>query len=244
LTGEFARCYTHGDNNSIVPTDTMKNTVYALAKKHEFEAIESFGKILSSHFVHEFAHVSSAQVSIRETIWNRITLDGRPHDHAFLGGQTETRNCQVDTSREKVAVRGGLDGMNVLKTTRSGFTGYIKDQYTTLKETADRIFATVLEGSWNYRSDQVDWNRCYHSIRDALIRVFAEHDSLAVQQTLFAMGEAALQACADIDQIDLAMPNQHRLLANLQPFGMENANEIFVPTSEPFGYICGTIRRD
>ena len=122
--------------------------------------------------------------------------------------------------------------------------GYIKDQYTTLKETTDRIFATIVQATWAYNTLDTDYNAAYTSIRDAFIRVFAEHDSLAVQQTLYAMGEAALNACEVIDEVDLVLPNQHRLLINLQPFGMENKNEIFVPTTEPFGKICGTIRRD
>jgi urate oxidase len=133
--------------------------------------------------------------------------------------------------------------MSVLKTTRSGFVNYIKDQYTTLKETTDRIFATIVQARWIYNSPDADFNKAYTSIRDAFVRVFAEHDSLAVQQTLFEMGKEAIRVCPVIDEIDLVLPNQHRLLANLQPFGMDNTNEIFVATSEPYGKICGTIRR-
>jgi urate oxidase len=131
----------------------------------------------------------------------------------------------------------------VLKTTKSGFVGYIKDKYTTLKETTDRIFATSVKATWKYSRSDADWNKSFDAIRNAMIEVFAKHDSLAVQQTLYAMGEAALNVCSDIREISLTMPNQHRLLINLDPFGMDNPNEIFVPTDEPFGLICGTIAR-
>ena len=243
LHGEFTRCYTHGDNSMVVPTDTMKNTVYALAKKHSFDSIEGFAKILAKHFVDGFSHISEANVEIRETLWDRITYNGKPHAHSFIGGSVETRNCSVEHSRNRTIIQGGIDGMSVLKTTRSGFVNFIKDPYTTLKETTDRIFATIVQAQWNYSSADADFNACYNSIRQAIVRVFAEHDSLAVQQTLFAMGEAALAACGQIDQISFVLPNQHRLLVNLQSFGMDNANEIFVPTSEPFGDIRGTVRR-
>ena len=63
------------------------------------------------------------------------------------------------------------------------------------------------------------------------------------QQTLYAMGEAALERCTSVSRISIVMPNQHRLLVNLEPFGLENANEIFVPTDEPYGLISGTIAR-
>jgi len=249
LRGDFARCYTDGDNSSIIPTDTQKNTVYALAGKNDFDSIEQFGKILGRHFLDQFSHVTSVSVNIEETLWNRINLNGKPHDHAFIGGSNEggsneTRTCAVETSHEGTKITGGINGMTVLKTARSGFVGYIKDQYTTLKETTDRIFATIVQASWTYNTLDADFNAAYSSIRDAFIRVFAAHNSLAVQQTLFAMGEEALSVCREIDQVSLTLPNQHRLLVNLQPFGMENPNQIFVPTTEPFGKICGTIRRD
>ena len=244
LHGEFKQCYTHGDNSSIVPTDTMKNTVYAIARQHDLASIESYAKTLAAHFIQNFSHVAAAEVSVAESLWNRIDINGKPHDHAFLGGNTETRTCRAKVSRESTALQGGISGMTVLKTTRSGFVGYIKDKYTTLKETTDRIFATAVDATWNYRNRAADFNGAYDSIRTAMIKVFAEHDSLAVQQTLYAMGEAALATCAEIDEINLTMPNQHRLLVNLQPLGLDNPNEIFVPTSEPYGLIAGTIRRD
>jgi urate oxidase len=243
LRGEFTKCYTEGDNSMVVPTDTMKNTVYALAKKNDFDSIESFAKILAQHFLKHFSHVSTATVDIQETLWNRMTISGKPHDHSFVGGNNEMRTCRAVSSRNETKIQGGIIGLAVLKTTRSGFVNYIKDQYTTLKETTDRIFATTVESTWTYTSSDADFNGCYQSIRDAFVNVFAAHDSLAVQQTLFAMGEAALAACSQIDEISLVMPNQHHLLINLEPFGMKNPNEIFVPTTEPYGKIAGTLRR-
>src|SRR2546423_2330177 len=120
LRGEFTRCYTHGDNSMVIPTDTQKNTVYALAKQHAFVSIEQFAKILSKHFVDNFSHVSSATVSIEQTLWNRMVLDGKPHEHAFIGGNDETRNCVVETSRSATQPRGGINDMTGLKTNKSG----------------------------------------------------------------------------------------------------------------------------
>jgi urate oxidase len=44
LEGAFEEAYTRGDNSMVVPTDTMKNTVYALASKHELADIEGFAR--------------------------------------------------------------------------------------------------------------------------------------------------------------------------------------------------------
>jgi urate oxidase len=244
LQGDFARCYTHGDNSSIVATDTMKNTVYAIAKKHPLTAIENFTHALASHFIEKFSHVSSAVVSIHAHPWQRIEVHGHPHPHAFISGGAEKRTARASNNRQRVRIEAGLTGMVVLKTTESGFVGYIRDEFTTLKETTDRIFATSVTANWLYNQQEVEWNESFQSVRQALVETFAQHASLSVQQTLYSMGEAALAACPSMEEITLTMPNQHRLLVNLEPFGIENKNEIFMPTSEPFGLISGTIRRD
>jgi urate oxidase len=246
LEGDFGRCYTEGDNCQIIPTDTMKNTVYALARNHTMAGIEEFAKLLAGHFIDEFPHVSVATAIIHESPWQRITIDGRPHDHAFVGGGSERRTCSVTQTRgvDRARVTAGIQDLLVLKTTKSGFVGFIKDKYTTLRETTDRIFATSVTADWSYADDDGDWNAYHEAVRSTFLRVFAEHDSLAVQQTLYAIGEAALAACSAMKEIAITMPNQHRLLVNLQQFGMDNPNEIFVPTDEPFGIISGTIARE
>jgi urate oxidase len=243
LQGDFARCYTHGDNSKIIATDSMKNTVYVLAKDHPIESIEDFARHLANHFVDTYPQVACATATIREAPWQRISVNAKPHDHSFVGGSCERRTCSVTSDRKSVEIEGGIDGLLVLKTTKSGFVGYVRDRYTTLKETTDRIFATSVTARWQYSTPELDGNRAFETIRTALLEVFATHDSLAVQQTLLAMGEEALKRCAEISEIELTMPNQHRLLVNLQPFGMNNPNEIFVPTNEPFGLIKGTVSR-
>jgi urate oxidase len=244
LEGDFDASYTVGDNSRIIATDTMKNVVYSLAQGRPPEAIEDFGAALAGHFVEGFAHVRSATVGLTEHPWRRIAVDGRDHPHAFVGGGGETRAASVTRGREGARFESGLDGLMVLKTTGSGFSGFLRDRHTTLPDTTDRILATEVRSRWAYAPGAiVDWDRAHAEVRRSLLETFAEHDSLAVQQTLFAMGEAALGACAEIEQITLTLPNQHRILFDLGRFGQENANEIFVTTDEPFGLITGTLRR-
>jgi urate oxidase len=243
LQGQFEVSYTHGDNSPIVATDTMKNTVYALAKNHPLGDIESFGQFLAQHFLSKYAHVSSVQVHIAQNVWQRISVAGAEHPSAFVGGGAEKRTTTIEMDRNNSHIASGFEGLQVLKTTHSEFTGYIKDEFTTLKEATDRIFATSVTAMWKYAKTPADCNQSFNAIRIAMIECFARHHSLSVQQTLFDMGRAALDACAEIREISITMPNQHHLLANLTPFKMENPNEIFVPTSEPFGLISGTISR-
>lgn len=248
LRGDFEAIHTRGDNRLCLPTDTMKNTVYALGKDHPIPSIESFALHLARHFVARNGQVSSARVTIEEVRWDRLVKNGKPHPHAFVKGPEERHWCclTLERRRREPACAAGLRDLVLLKTTDSGFVGYPRDEFTTLPETTDRIFATSVSAEWAYIGSglaALEFEGCRDAIRAALVDTFAAHKSLSVQHTLYAMGEAALAACARIDAIRLSLPNKHCLLVNLSPFGMENPNEVFVPTDEPHGLIEATIER-
>jgi urate oxidase len=244
LEGDFADSYTLGDNRRIIATDTMKNVIYALAQGRPAEAIEDFAAALAGHFVESHDHVEAATVRLEEHTWRRIEVGAVESPYAFVGAGSEVRTTSVRRDRQGPRVESGLDHLQVLKTTGSGFAGFVRDAYTTLQETTDRIFATVVQASWLYeRGSKLDWDEAHRGIRTSLLACFAVHESLSVQQTLHAMGTAALGACGAMEEITLTMPNKHRILADLQRFGRENVNEIFVATDEPFGLITGTLRR-
>ena len=245
LEGDFDASYTAGDNAQIVATDTMKNVVYALAHGRPVEAIEGFGAALAGHFVGRFPHVRSARVELVETPWRRIVVDGVEHPHAFVGAGRETRVAVVTGGQGGPArFEAGLDGLDVLKTTGSGFVGFLRDEFTTLPETTDRIFATEVQARWTYAPGHaVAWDEAHAAIRRALIETFATHDSLAVQQTLHAMGSAALDACPAVEEVTLVLPNRHRIPVDLARLGRPNDGTIFLPAAEPFGLITGTLRR-
>ena len=244
LTGDFSESYLSGDNRRVVATDTMKNTVYALAADHPLTDPESFSLSVASHFVDRNPQVDSALVSAVETPWRRIETPAGPHRHSFIGGGPERRTCIVEKRRDGATIRAGISGLPLLKTGDSAFRGFARDEFTTLPDTDDRISATLVDATWTYnRGASVDWNGAFADVRAAMIGVFADHKSLAVQQTLFAIGRAALAACDAIQSIHLAMPNQHRIPFNLEPLGKANKNEVFVTTSEPSGLITATIDR-
>lgn len=245
LEGDFDAIHTLGDNSLCLPTDTMKNTVYALGKDHPINTIESFALHLGKHFVSRNRHVSSARVRISQVPWERVSTRGREHPHCFTKGSEERQTCEVTVSRKgPPTIVCGIEGLVILKSTDSAFSGYQRDEFTTLPETRDRICATSVTASWHViGTGRVDLAKSRAAVRRALVETFAHHMSESVQQTLFAMASAALKAARSIDSIRLSMPNKHCLLINLKPFGMENHNEIFVPTDEPHGLIEATVKR-
>lgn len=246
LEGDFETAHTVGDNTKILPTDTQKNTVYVLAKDHLNSSIEEFALYLSNHFLSNNEQVSGVKIEITEHLWTSLNVDGRKHPHAYIsrGSEKHTVVTRQDRFHATADVVSGISDLLILKTTDSGFENYIKDNYTTLKETSDRILSTNCEVSWVYNSVSVNFDLLYTSIRHTLLETFANHKSLSVQHTLHDMGEAVLKKYDDVKEISFIMPNKHHIPFNLEPFGMENRNEIFIATDEPYGYITGTITRE
>jgi urate oxidase len=242
--GEFTEVHTIGDNSEVLPTDTMKNTVYALASQEkEIEEIEAFARRLANHFLENNAQVSRVVVEIAEHGWTRLEFNGEAHEHSFIKGSDERRTAKASVTREAAEIESGVENLIVLKTTKSGFVGFIKDQYTTLPETSDRIFATSIKANWKYASTDVDFAKNSRGARATIIETFAAHDSLSVQHTLYAMGEAVLEKFADISEIALSMPNIHYLPVDLARLGLQNGNQIFLPTDEPHGLIEARLAR-
>ena len=242
--GDFETVHTAGDNAPVLPTDTMKNTVYALAKQHSLEHIEAFGLALGDHFIAANPQVSRVVVEIRERMWERLDAGKGPAPTSFLGSRAEARTASVDYSRERVSMRSGLDDLLLLKSSRSAFSGFLRDRYTTLRETEDRILATALTASWLYRESGGNFTRLWGEVRQALLDAFSEHDSRSVQHTLYAMGETVLERCREVEEIRLTMPNKHHLPVDLEPFGLANDNDVFVATEAPYGLIEATVIRE
>lgn len=245
LEGNFTAAYTAGDNRNVVATDTIKNTVYVLAKENDFASLEDFAVLLARHFVTLYPQVSAARVELTQAAWQRIAVDGRPHDHAFTsaGPHHRTALATLDRRHAEPDLRGGVTGLAVIKTTASEWRDFHADRYRTLRDTSDRILGTTIDATWTYRQPAGDFNACYDRINEAMLTAFATRHSLGAQQTIMHLGEAALSACEAITEIHLALPNQHRIPFNLDPFGLKFENDIFVATDEPYGLIHGTITR-
>lgn len=244
LEGDFAAAYHSDDNRLVIATDTMKNTVYALANWYGVGSIEGFSQVLAGHFLTTYPQVNKTTVSIEEKPWRRMTVAGREHDHSFIADGSERFHCEITAAKNQTHMRSGFKGLQVLKTTGSGFANFHRDEYTTLKETDDRIFATTIEANWRCGDLGADWSAARLAIRSAILDVFAANFSASVQATLFQMANAAFVACPRIDEISITMPNQHHLLFNLEPLGLKNNSNTFVPTDEPHGLISAVVRRN
>jgi urate oxidase len=244
LSGDFAASHLTGDNSKVVATDTQKNTVFAFAKEAAPGQPEAFALRLARHFAQDFDAVSRARVHIEAVPWTPIDAGGRPDPHAFERWGGDRRLATVTCTRDQEWVVSGLADLVVMKTTDSEFYGFPRDRFTTLEDTHDRILATAVTARWRHATTDVDWRASFQLARSTLLAAFATHHSLALQQTLYAMGEAVLEARPEIVEVRLAMQNKHHFIVDLAPFGLTNDSEVYYASDRPYGLIEGTVTRD
>jgi urate oxidase len=241
--GDYDASYLEGDNRDVLPTDTMKNTVYALAARFPVQEPEPFAIQLGQHFLERSSQLRRVTIDLVEHQWRRIEIGEREHGQAFMRRGPDVRTASAAATRDEVIVEAGIQDLLVMKTGHSAFAGFPRDEFTTLPETRDRLLATSMTATWRYGDTDVPFVSTWRGVRDVLLRTFAEHDSESVQHTLYAMGQAVLEAFDLVTSITLVMPNKHHLPVDLTRFGLENRNEIFVATDEPYGRIEATLTR-
>ncbi len=245
LSGEFAETHLTGDNAKVLTTDAVKNTVFAYAEEHGEAARqpESFGLVLARHFVDDVPQVHRARVRVEQHPWLRL-----PGPHAFVREGQLVRTATVTCAGGRAQVVSGLRDLVVLKTTDSEFSGFHVDRYTTLQPTTDRVMATSVTAQWWHTDDDVergdvDWGTAFEAARTALTDAFAASYSLSLQQTLFEMGSALLDAVPSVGEVRVSLPNKHHFVVDLAPFGLDNPGEVLFAADRPYGLIEGTVRR-
>jgi urate oxidase len=250
LSGAMEDVHLSGSNATVLTTDTTKNTVFAFAKEHGIESAEQFGIHLARHFVSSQPSIHRARIRIEEYGWDRIAAPGaRRGEHSFVRSGQETRTAEVAFDGARWRVMSGLKDLVVMNSTDSEFWGYVKDEYTTLEETHDRVLATEVGARWRFgwtgdAQPAPDWEESYRQARRHLLEAFADTYSLSLQQTLYAMGTRVIENRAEVDEVRLSLPNKHHFLVDLEPFGLTNDNEVYFAADRPYGLIEGTVLRE
>lgn len=244
LAGDFDAVHLQGDNSGVLPTDSQKNAVYAFAADAPPGEIEDLALRLARHFVATVETVRRATVHVDEHPWRHIEISGADHPHAFRRAGEEVRQARAVAEEGEAWAAAGLEGLVVLKSAGSEFKGFARDRYTTLPETDDRILATAVTARWRFASLDVDWATSFDAARAALLRAFAAQPSRSLQQTLYGMGRAVLEAGPEIAEIRLVLPNRHHFEVDLSPFGLAGRGEVYRIDDRPYGLIEGTVRRE
>jgi urate oxidase len=246
MRGDFSAAHLVGDQGTVLPTDTQKNTAYVWAKKLNPDPIEAYGLSLAHHFVDDVEPIEAARIEIERFDWTRVEIDGKPHDHTFVRTGQEVRTAAITLEPPITHVVQGFKDLIILKSGGSHFKGFLVDEYTTLQETDDRIMATSLTARWRVTDPaaDLDWNAMYAGVRAAMIEQFATLDSYALQQTLWYMGRAALEAYPELAEIRLVAPNKHHFLVDFSRFDEPNPNEVFHADDRPYGLIHASAVRE
>lgn len=241
--GDFEAAHIRGENRKILPPDTMKNTVYALARQHSIEPPEYFGLHLIEHFLTYNPQVTRVVIEGSEDIWARLPHGGKPHTSAFARSGVEKRTSVLKGTREGIQVRAGIQNLIVLKTSNFSFADFKKDPYTTLQEEADVVLSTAIHADWLYAGEEAEFGPLWHAVRQMLLETFVEHKSQSLQHTVYAMGDAILNNFENVSEIHISLPSSHFLLADLAPLGMDNPGTVFLPAEEPRTVVEATLRK-
>ncbi len=241
--GDFERSFTSGDNANILPADTMKNTVYALGKLYSIEQIEEFAQNIIDHFLTDNRQLRTVRVEIAEHLWNRASFGGKPHASTFTPAGPEKRIAILTGGRESVTIEAGVEDLVLLKTAGAGFEGYRRDPFTTLQAFSNGVLAASVNARWRYADTDIAFGVYWHGVRETMLETFIEHESRSLQHMLYAMAEQVLERYPDIQEIGLSLPNRSWILADLSPLGLDNDNDVFIPTDEPQELIQARIRR-
>jgi len=246
LSGDLSDSHLTGSNAKVLPTDSQKNKVYALAKELGGDVEpEAFGLELASFFVSSQEPITRARVRVEEYGWTPIGTSG--YSFARSGDLVRTTVVQVDADLG-TSVVSGLEDLTVMNTTASEFWGYPKDPYTTLPETKDRILATTVNASWRFRPEAVGagvyWGAAFLVAKSTILTTFAGTYTYSLQQMLYTIGSGLLDVLPSICEVRLSLPNKHHYVVDLSPFGLENDREVYLAGDRPYGLIEGTVLAD
>ena len=273
----FTASYTHADNSQVVATDTVKNTIYLVARRGSLGSPEAFARELSENFLSAYSHVERVRVRVTQLRWTRIATTtlkptempfsgsdaalqmrerpGCSHPHSFVRDGDETRIAEMVASRTgargspvEYALSAGLSNLLVLKTTGSSFENFHRCPNRTLPDMADRLLSTSVEAFYTFApsttapaSDTVPYDAIFIAARQAILDIFANHNSPSVQNTLFIMGTHILGLAPNLTSIRFALPNKHNFAVDLSRFGVKNEGKVgegqtvFMPIDAPSG---------
>jgi urate oxidase len=244
IEGDFARAFTEGDNSTSVSTDTIKNVVNVVARENTGICTEEFCQVLAKKYLDLYPQVTTVSVTAHETKWNRLSFGGKPHPHSFVLDSNGKPFVEITATRDGSSMASGVDGFTFMKSTQSGWENFYQDAYSTIPPTHDRMCATSMVASWKWSAKPENYPATNAKILDILLEVFSAAYSPSVQNSLYLMGEAVLAKVPEISEISMACPNIHYLLMNLAAFGLDNNNDVFLPTDEPHGQIECTVGRE
>ncbi|MGH1591490.1 factor-independent urate hydroxylase [Methylobacterium phyllosphaerae] len=243
LTGRFDAAWTEGDNRACIATDSIRNIVNVTAAGNLALDAEGFVTAIARVLLDTYPQVESVAIEGDEIRWLRHGLGGAPHGHTFTRDGNGSGFVALVADRTGSTLRSGLRGYTFMKTTQSGWSGFVADRYRTLPDTTDRIAATSMDATWTWATAAADYGDANARILATLLTVFGTTYSRGVQDSMYRMGEAALVTVPELAEISFVMPNKHYLPIDLSPFGIDNPGTVFLPTDEPSGRIEATIGR-
>jgi urate oxidase len=234
---ELERAYTKADNSPVVATDTMKNLVNYLSFAYDFTSLEGLALHIGQSLQERYDHLPRWTIRIEGANWKHLAPGGDESPISFARTGPEASFTTAIVDGEESSLRSGVRDLLVLKTTDSAFSGFVRDEFTSLPEASDRMLATSITAEWKLPSSGIEHTEINHTVRETILRVFSELKSESVQHLAYETATAVLDSIEEVEEISLRLPNKHYFLMDLSPFGVENSDTLYLPTIAPHGDI-------
>jgi urate oxidase len=233
VEGEVAEAFTQGDNELLLPADTLRNTVNAVARDESLGELEDLGLALADQFMESQPQFTRVRIDLSEQPWTRLPVAGRAQGQAFTASNGERRTASVTSNGTRRAVVAGLQDFAIMKTSGAAFEGYLADRFTTLEAASDRVLAVSADSRWTYLHDEITFGPFYEGVRQLLIEAFVRQPSRSAEHTAHAMADVVLSSYADIGEVTVRLRQRSLPLVELAAFGLDNPRVLFRPEEAP-----------
>jgi urate oxidase len=198
----FWPTYATGDNTNLVATDSMKNFIQRETLNFEGADLESLCRFLAEKFLRTYPQTEGIQLSAIEIPY--AALAGGNVAFAPSGPDRALASIEMRRGGETVEMRSGIHGFKLLRLGGSAFTGFVRDQYTTLPEILNRPLHMWLDLEWTCAVPM----SLSAPVRRLVHQVFHEFESGSIQQVIYQMGTRMLAELPEIAEVRLEANNR------------------------------------
>jgi len=203
----FWQTYTTGDNAGLIATDSMKNFIQREALNYTGPDLEDCCRFLGVKFLETYPQVEGVQVSSIEIPYSSLTDD----QVSFAPSGPERAIARIELNRTgTVEVASGIRGFKLLRLGGSAFQGFVRDQYTTLPDVANRPLHMWLDLEWLYSAPSAGFSSgtITAAVRRLVHEVFCAFESGSIQQVIYQIGAKILAEIPAVAEIHLEANNR------------------------------------
>jgi urate oxidase/2-oxo-4-hydroxy-4-carboxy-5-ureidoimidazoline decarboxylase len=203
----FWPTYQTGDNTGLIATDSMKNFVQREMLNYEGADLEACCNFLGTKLLEIYPQIEGLQISAVEVPYSSIPGSSV----AFAPGGPDRATARLELNRDgMVEIASGIREFKLLRLSGSAFHGFVRDQYTTLADIANRPLHMWLDLEWLYTGPSAAFSSgaITAAVRRIVHDVFHSFESGSIQQVIYQIGTLMLSSISSIAEVHLEANNR------------------------------------